>query len=79
MHVLPFQALDSTIEVMNDDGTSRFDYKTAHSRARDPNCEVFLPGSCEKCFQQESSAAEQGWSPSAPDQEIPLEVQRDLR
>ena len=78
MHELPFKALESYREVSFDDGTSRFNPKAAHTRARDYSCQNLLPGSCTECFRQIEAAAEQGWVPTSPDQAIPLEIERDL-
>ena len=78
MHVVPYQVMTSHMEHADDAGNTRSDYKTAHSRVGDAGCETWIPGTCQECFKQEISAAELGWVPTSPDQEIPLEVQRGL-
>ena len=66
----PNQSRVETLE----DGTARWDYRTAHDRAGDPTYTDFIPESCQRCWHQALAAEELGLpSPSAPDEEIRLD------
>ena len=77
MHELPVPEFQSRYEVLHA-GVTRFDYKTAHTRAGDSRHTLWLPETCSKCWAQELEAKELGWVPTSPDQEIPEAVTRGL-
>ena len=61
----------SSVVETREDGTNRFDYRTAHNSVADGEYKRFIPETCQKCFHQAQEAEELGLeAPTVPDQEL---------
>jgi len=62
---------ESAVETTYPDGTTRYDYRTAHHRAGDPDYQKAIPETCTKCEHQRLAAEEEGDPPpTKPDEAI---------